>query len=59
MNFSIDSDDKNTHYYYLVGFTSTSYTLQGNTSVGDKLLESGEIVANEIYFSPYISHPIW
>ena len=35
---SIDADDKHSHGYYMVGFSSSTYTLQEDKTVDEKVM---------------------
>ena len=53
---TIDADDSNSRGYYIIEFNSVPYTLQENAIIDVRLLESSEIFANWIHFSPVIAN---
>ena len=56
----IDADDKNSHSYYHVEFTSSPYNIQNiYIYIYGQVLEYGKIVENGAFFSSYIANSKW
>ena len=48
---AIDADNRHSHGYYMVEFTSFPYTLKENKNMYGKLIESVDILSSVRYFS--------
>ena len=46
---AIITDDTTTNGFYVIIFTSESYTLQDNTTIYGQIITAGELVAKAIY----------
>ena len=49
---SIDTDNYLCHGYYIIKFSSSTYTLQPDLSIYEQLISSGEIICEGTYFFP-------
>ena len=47
---SIDADDSLCHGYYIIEFSSSTYTLQADLSIDGQVISSGEMVWEVTYF---------
>ena len=45
----INTTDTTTHVFYVIMFTSESYTLQDNTTIDGKIITAGELVDKSQY----------
>ena len=43
----------------MVEFKYSTYILQENNIIDGEVIDSGELVSNGRYFSPYIAYSIW
>ena len=48
---AINTTDKSTDGFYVIIFTSGSYTLKENTKIDGKIISSGELV---VFMAPYL-----
>ena len=46
---AINTTNKSTNGFYVIMFTSGSYTLQENTTIDGKIITAGELVVKEKY----------
>ena len=49
---AIDDDDYSCHGYYIIKFSSSPYTLEGDSSIDGQVISSGEMVREGNYLFP-------
>ena len=49
---AIDSDDYSCHGYYIIIFSSSTYTLQSEFNIYGQVISSGEMVCERTYYFP-------
>ena len=54
---AIDTDDYSCHGYYIINFSSSTYTLQGDLSIYGQVISSSKILCEGTHFFPINMNP--